>query len=562
MATPLDLLAGIALLVFATRMVKTAVLRGFGDRLRGALGKATAGPLRAAATGLGLATAMQSASATAVLAASFAERGFLALAPGLALMLGADVGSTVAVQILSAKPVWLAPLLIVVGVPLFVASQRAALRQLGRVAVGIGLLVLALGMIFEASAPLREAAVLAPILAAATAQPLLAVAIGAAFAWLAHSSLAAVLTAMAFAATGVAPLPVVLAFVLGANAGSALVPLGLAPRIGTAGRRLIWGNIAFRCMGAAAAFLVLTQGWLPLDRLGADAARAVANAHTGFNLVLLALFLPLTRPAARLLARLVPEPRPEAIAFAPVEGLLAGDRGGAQARDPELALAAAARETMRLADTVEVMLRESIEAFGEEEEQRREAVRRLDDDVDRRYEAIKLFLIGLERRTLTDAQNRRSFALISHATNLEHAGDIIDKGLMRAAARLRRRSLSIPLADWEEIRALHERALAQMRLSGSLLVGEDPAVARALVREKDAFREAERVATERHLRRLREEPPASVEASALHLDLLRDLKRIVAHLTALAYPILEAQGVLRETRLIEGAPPGKAPRAA
>jgi phosphate:Na+ symporter len=549
MTAVLDLLAGIALLVFATRMVKTAVMRGFGGRLREALAHATAGPLRASATGLGLATALQSASATAVLAASFADRGFLALAAGLALMLGADVGSTVAVQILSLKPVWLGPVLIAAGVPVFVAATRPAVRQLGRVALGVGLVVLALGMIAAASAPLRDAAALQALLVGAAAQPVLAFGIGLALAVVAQSSLAAVLTAMAFAASGAAPLPVVLAVVLGANVGSALVPFVLAPRTGTQGRRLLIGNLAFRGLGAAAALAVLSQAGPPLAWLGADAARAVANAHTLFNLTLALVFLPLAGPAAALLARLVREP-PVLATVPPVDALSEAPADG----DPDVALAAAARETMRLADTVEVMLRESIEALADPDERRREAVRRLDDAIDRRYEEIKLFLIRLERGRLDEAQARRAMALISHATNLEHAGDIIDKGLMRLAARRHRRGLAIPEADWAEIRALHERALGQMRLSGGLLVAEDPAVATALVREKDAFREAERIATERHLRRLRAEPPAGVEASALHLDILRDLKRIVAHLTAVAYPVLEARGGLRDTRLVEPLP--------
>lgn len=544
----IDLLAGIALLIWATRMVRTGVERAFGDRLRGAIGRATASAPRAFATGLGVATAMQSSSATALLTVSFAERGLIGLAAALALMLGADIGSTIAVQILSFRPTFLVSLLLIAGVPLFTLASSAIWRQVGRIVIGIALMILALGMIVAATEPLRESPTLVTVLAAVQHDLGLAFVFGVAIAWLAHSSLAAVLLMIALAAGGVVPMPFAIAYVLGANVGSALIPVGLAFRSRGTARRLLVGNMAFRVIGAAGCLAALGLLTLPLDLLGADPGRALANAHTGFNLLLALVFLPLTGLVAPLLERLLPEPEPAETGIARVRHL----DEEALAR-PSVALGCATREVMRLADTVELMLQESIRTFEPGNERRREEIARLDDEVDRLQEEIKLYLTKLTRTPLDEEDSRRCFDLILFTTNLEHAGDIIDKGLLRLAARKARNGLAFSDEGWAELTALHQRVVEQMRLSVGVFVTRDLEMARALVAEKDRFRDAERVATENHLDRLRRGRVASIETSALHLDVLRDLKRITAHLTSVAHPILEAHGELRASRLVTSA---------
>jgi phosphate:Na+ symporter len=550
----IDLLAGVALLIWATRMVRTGVVRAFGDKLRNAIGRATASPLKAWATGVGVATAMQSSSATALLVVSFAERGLIALAPALALMLGADIGSTLAVQILAFKPTWLSSILLIVGVPLFTASASSTVRQVGRIVIGIGLMIISLGIIVGASEPLRESPTLVYVLESISGDLGLAFVFGAAIAWLAHSSLAAVLLVIALASSGVIAIPFGVAFVLGANVGSAFIPMGIAFRsVGTA-RRILVGNLVFRVTGAVALLALMMSVTIPLGFLGADPSRALANVHTGFNVLLALIFLPLTWVAAGVLERLMPDaPAADVASVSRVNHL------DEEALDrPAVALGAATREVMRLADTVQLMLQESINTFADGDERRRDEIARLDDEVDRLQEEVKLYLTKLTRQPLSEEDGRRCFDLILFTTNLEHAGDIIDKGILRLAARKKRNNLAFSDEGWRELQALHQRVVDQMRLAVTVFVTRDLDMARELVAEKDRFREAERLATESHLQRLREGTIASIETSALHLDLLRDLKRITAHLTTAGYPILEAHGALRGSRLRAAKEPGVA----
>lgn len=538
----LNLLGAVALLLWSIRMVKTGVLRAFGERFRHAIAGATSNRFAACLAGAGVATAVQSSAATGLIVAGFAERGLIGLAPALAVMLGADIGSTIVVQAMAFNLQALTPVLLILGVGLFMLTEKPIPKQLGRIIIGLALMVLALGMVKMAAEPLKQSELLVMILQRLGTDHLLALIIGALVAWLMHSSVAAILLIMSLAGTGALGLTAAIALVLGCNIGSALIPLGLTLRGPLSSRRILVGNLAFRSMGAALALLFLPQITEASTHLAGDAARQIANMHTLFNLGVAVLFLPLVNVAAGALETLLPD------------GQQSGERRVAHLDDalldrPQVALAAAQREVMRLADNVEIMLREAILTFEPGSDQRRQEIKAIDNEVDRLQEEVKLYLTRLTRQPLSEADSRKAFDLILFTTNLEHVGDILDKSLLELAAKKQRLKVEFSPAGWAEIQSLHARVVEQMRLAMTVFMTQDLSMARELVAEKDRIRSAEREAMENHLQRLRDGTLASIETSALHLDILRDLKRINAHVTSVAYPSLEASGVLRGSRL-------------
>jgi phosphate:Na+ symporter len=539
----LNLMGSVALLIWSIRMVKTGVLRAFGEQLKATLAAASNNRIAACWAGAAAATALQSSAATGLLVAGFAERGLIGLAPALAVMLGADIGSTLVVQALSFNVAALAPALLIIGVGLFMLFDRPAWKQTGRIIIGIALMVIALGMAKAAAAPLRDSPLTALFMQRLGTDPVLALLLGAIIAWLMHSSVAAILLIISLASTGAVPPLAGAALILGCNIGSALIPLGLAFRSPLASRRILLGNLAFRAIGALALLALLKPAFALVASLGGDPARQLANWHTLFNLAVAIAFLPLTGLAARLLEAMLPD-SPAA----------SGERRIAHLDDsllarPQVALAAAAREVIRMAERVEVMLRDAILAFDDETGKRRAEVKAIDDEVDRMQEEVKLYLTRLTRQPLSEADSRKAFDLILFTTNLEHMGDIIDKSLLELAAKKQRLKVEFSPAGWGEISAMHGRVVEQMRLAMTVFMTGDVKMARELVTEKDRIRGAEREAMENHLQRLRDGTLASIETSALHLDILRDLKRINAHLVAVAYPSLEASGDIRESRL-------------
>ena len=539
----LNLFGGVALLLWGTHMVRSGILRGFAPALRGAIGRAAGGPLRAAATGIVTATALQSATATAMLLTGFVSGGLIALPAALALMLGADLGTTLAVQALSLDLGALMPALLIAGVLLHRLTEGARASQVGRILIGFGLILLALRLIVTASEPLRDSETTALVLSHLATDPILAMLIAAALTWLMHSSVAFVLFVIPLAASGLIALPLALVLVLGANVGAGLIALGLAFDAPMAARRMLYGNLAFRAAGAVVVLLALGPVTAAIGRLGADPGRLAAHFQTLFNLGLVAVFLPLTGPAARLLVRLFPEPAPGQVP--PRLDHL----DPALFDTPPLALNAARRAVMLLADKVELMLRETIRTFEDHDQRRIRDIEALEDEVDRQQEEIKLYLARLMQREQTAEESAQVLEMVLLTTNLEHIGDIIDKGLLKLAGKKQKQGLRFSDAGWRDISGFHELTADQMRRAMAVFVSRDATMARELVAQKDLLRDEELKATERHFARLRDGLPEAIETSALHLDVLRDLKRINAHLTTIAYPILEETGELRGSRL-------------
>ena len=540
----INLLGAIALLLWATRLVKTGVLRAFGDRLRRVLSRATASRFSAFGLGVAVATALQSATATALLVTSFAGRGMIGLAAALALMLGADVGSTLVVQALSFDLKAMIPLLLMAGVAAFMMSSSATIRQVGRILIGLALMILSLGMIVASTSTLRDNGTLTFVLARLADDPVIAVVIGTLMTWLMHSSVAMVLLIMSLAAAGVASLPLALALLIGANLGGGLIPLGLGWRESAAARRILAGNLAFRAIGSVIAVLALAPVAQWMQSLDYAPAREIAMAHTAFNLALALVFLPLAGLFAHWLERAIPDdPAEDAAVVRPLH------LDDALLDQPHLALGAASREVMRLAERVETMLEDTIHTFTDTDDRRRLAIKKIDNEVDALQEAIKLYLTSLSRHGLSEADARTAFDLILFTTNLEHVGDIIDKNLLELAAKRQRNNVAFSAEGWAELNDFHGRIVRQMKLAMVVFMTRDAAMARELVAEKDILRRVEKEATERHLDRLRQGTPATIATSTLHLDMLRDLKRINAHIVSVAHPILEALGEIRETRL-------------
>jgi len=539
----LDLAAAVALLIWAARLTRTGLERVLGERLRGVMAAATQGRLRASAVGLVTASLLQSSTAAALLVVSFVQRGIIAVPLALAVLLGADLGSSLVVQALISDIGGIAPALILLGAVLSMAAPQPHLRNLGRTVIGLGLMLMALGLISGASATFRDDPVLRLVLLRLADQPVLGLLLAAVLTWLAHSSVAAILFFISLAATGLIGPQQALVLVLGANVGAGLVALGLSFGAGTAARQVLAGNLLFRLIGAFAALPLVpfAAGWIAA--LGWGDARALATAHTAFNLALVILFLPLVGVTARLLEQFGASGR-----GAPLDAALPLLDPAALAQ-PKVALTAASRQALRLAETVEVMLREAIRPFEDSDAKRREEIRQLDSTVDTACEAIVRYLTRLTKQPLQPDEARAAFDLILFTTNFEHVGDIIDKNLLSLAQKKQRLNLAFSDEGWDELQRMHALAVAQTQLAVTVFLTRDRDMARQLVRTKDQVRAMERAATESHLRRLRDGTVASIETSSLHMDMLRDFKRIIAHLTAVAYPILEEAGELQVSRL-------------
>jgi phosphate:Na+ symporter len=539
----LSLMGAAALLLWGLRMVSTGVLRAYGADLRRILGRSMRNRFAALFSGLGITMLLQSSTATALMASSFASRGLVSTGSALAIMLGADVGTSLVAQLVSFKIDWLSPVLILAGVVAFRASYSTKARDLGRAAVGLGLILLALHLMSQAAAPMRDSPLVGQVFQSLSGQPAIAVVIAALLTLISTSSLAVILLIISFAANGILGVDVAFALVLGANLGSAATPLLATANADPEARRVPLGNAIFRLVGIAIVLPLLPLVTPYVGLLEAPAWHQAADFHTAFNLALAIVFIGLTGPVARICTRLLPE-RPRGSDDGRPRYL---DRAAMES--PAVAIANGARETLRMGDVVSRMLGDTLAVFRNDDRKLMREVEQLDDAVDALHEAIKLYLTEVSRESMDARDQKRSIDVITFTTNLEHIGDIIDKNLMELAAKKIKNKLRFSDEGFAEIERMHRRLMGNLDLALNVFISGELPMARRLLEEKVAFREMERAASESHLERLRSGKQESLETSSLHLDVLRDLKRINSHLTSVAYPILDAAGELERTRL-------------
>ncbi|WP_137390733.1 Na/Pi cotransporter family protein [Rhodoligotrophos defluvii] len=546
--TTVQLIGEIMLMLWGIHMVHSGVLRAFGGELRQVLGRALHNRLAAFGAGLAVTTLLQSSTATGLMATSFAADGLVALVPGLAIMLGANVGTTLIVQVLSFDIALIYPLLIFAGYIAF-NHGRSRVRDLGRVGIGLGLILLSLHLMVQSIEPLAQVQGLRHMLAAIESQPMVYVIIAAALTWAAHSSVAIVLIIMSLATAGVIAPAAAIAMVVGANIGSAINPVVEGAGMDPVRLRLPVGNLVNRLVGCAIVIPLLgpiSEAMLSLDP---EPDRLTANFHTIFNVLLAALFfLPLPLLAKAL--EWVFPPRPK-----PLDPWAPQHLDKVALETPSVALANAAREAMRMADVVHDMLRGAQDALHSNERAKVQAVCRMDKILDSLHGAIQRYLTDVSREMLGDAENRRLADILAFSINLEHIGDIIDKNIMEIAAKRIKRGVTLSAEGMAELDDMFARVQNDMKLATAVFLTGDLDAARQLFEEKEHFRELERLANERHFQRVREGRKESIETSGLHLDLVRDIKRIESHIASAAYPILEQHGMLLSSRLSDAGDP-------
>ena len=538
----LNLLAAIALLVFGTHIVRTGMLRVFGENLRRILAASFSNRIRALIAGLGVTSIVQSSTATCLIVASFVGKNLVPTSAALAVMLGADVGTSVMAVVFSFDLSWVSPLLIFAGVVIYISRQNSGFGAVGRVLIGLGLITLALQLIIAATRPLTESPAVRALLLALPSDVMLDILVGAILTVLSYSSLAIVLLIATLASQAMLPQNVALGLVLGANIGSGVLAMIATSNASPQVRRLPLGNLIFKILGALLFIAILPQVQVLLQQVVPNLHQQVVAFHLVFNLVLAALFIGFTGLVGRTVDRWLREPASSATQRPRHLDPLALSM-------PSLAISCAAREALHQADVVETMLRGIVPVIRNNDLHLSEELRRLDDTVDELYSAIKFYLTQISGEALSKQESRRWTDIVSFTINMEQIGDIIERVLLDVEDKKVKKNRSFSEAGMAEIVHLHERLLANLRLAMSVFLDGHVRDAKRLLEEKAHFRDLEHEYAANHIARLRENTTQSIETSSLHLDLISDLKRINSHICGVAYPILEQAGALTATRI-------------
>ena len=531
-----------ALLLWAVRLVRTGVERGFAAPLRFWLRHSAKNRLLAAMTGMGAAVFLQSSTAVAVLVSNFVAKGGLATAVGLAILLGADVGSAIVTQLLMVRQPILTPLLLLIGVAIF-QRESGNTRQVGRILIGLALIFVSLDMIRAATGPLVANPGTQTVMAYLGSDLLTAFVLGAVFAWVVHSSVAAVLLFVTLAAQAVLPVQAAVAMILGANLGGAFIAYVLTLSAPLASRRMVVANLILRGGGAVLATLLITI--LPdlLTYLGTTPARQSINSHLVFNLALAVVALPFVGKLTSVLIRLMPvKTIKEASLVVSALDQMALDR-------PQRGLDCAARELLVMGQKIEHMLISVEPLYDTWNAATAKTIRDQDRTIKKMHLDVKLYLARLGQTGLDEELGSRSMELASISSSLDSASDAVARIMLELAKRLDAQSLQFSPKGREEISDFSDRVQSNVQLALNVMMNQNPAEARELVAAKEKVRKVEQKLQRNHIGRLREGLAESIETSNIHQETLRALKQVNTAFSMVGYPILLKSGDLLKSRL-------------
>lgn len=535
----LQILGAVALMLWGLRMVRNGVMAAYGPSIKSLARDSENKRLAPFFSGLIAAIALQSSTATAMIAASFASKKTIGTLTAFVIILGADLGTAVAAIIASQKIAALSPTLIAVGVFGYLNSGATKPRGIFRAIGGVGFVLLALTLIKATTLDFASSDGASTIIAAVLGLPFMAVVAGVVLTYLAHSSLAVVLLTVSSLAGGLIDVDAAVYLVVGANIGSGLLPFIANLQARREARLAVTANLSLRCFGAVGLYYAwnlipivpeITLVPLPLQ------------LHLILNIVVALIGI----ATAPLVLRLV-------------SPLVANDQDGDHRiqtrfldnqviKEPTKALALAKREALAMAEIAQEMVERSRAVLEGAPSEKDKEVSTLEDGLDRLFDSIKLFVARVLQQPLSEEQTRQAMDVLSFTANMEHVGDIVDGNLMSLAARKRALNTQFSEEGNSEISTLFDSILENFGLAVNTFLTEDRDLARQLFNSKTDIRELQQKFMASHMERLGSGASETVRTSSLHIDLIRDLKRINSHLTAVAYSVLRASGEVPKTK--------------
>ncbi len=524
------LFGGFAIFLFGLNFGSRALTRVGGNRLREFIWNLTSNPLLGVTVGVFVTMLTQSSSATTVLLVGFANAGLMTLSQTLGVILGADIGTTVTIQIIAFKVSQYSIAIVALGFLILTIARRRSWNYAGRVIFGFGLIFFGMKVMSDAVSPLKSSGTFLSLISLIGENPALGVILAALFTGVVQSSAATIGIVLMLSFQGLIDLPSAIPLVFGANIGTCVTAI-----LGSVGRsveakRVALAHILFKVLVILILLPLLGSFSRLVSLTAGSTSRQIANAHSIVNVAAALLFLPLLKPYSRLVNYLVrgkEEIGRKAIYLDPqVLG------------SPALAIGQASREVLRMGDLSYNMLKRSIEVFKTNDEELMKALVSEDDRLDTLEEEITSYLTRVSQEELTPGDSKRGVSLLYAVDELEHIGDLVSKNLMGYARKKIKEGFYFSDEGFEEIQAFHQEVLTTLQMAIDALATSNRSLAKQVVARRAEMNQLLKDLHNAHLLRLRKGLKETMETSTVHLDLISDLERANFHATNIGYAIL------------------------
>ncbi len=528
----LSLMGGVLLLLYGVNLAGEGLKGWAGARIKTALETMTKNRFTALLTGIGITFVLQSSSASTVTVISLIDAGLMTFTQSLAVTLGAGIGATITVQLISFRIYDYSLFICGVGLLINFMSDDVRRKSAGRGVFGFGLILLSIMLLSDVIAPLKENELFQTNLRAVGDNPFLGIIVSLVLTAIIQSSAATIGLAITFAITGMMDLNAAVPIVLGANIGTCATGLISAAKSGTEAKRAAIAHALFRIIGVVL-FLPFIGVFSDLmARTGGDVARQIANAHTVFNGVVAVVLLPFIGYIGKLVEMWVPDKTGESEEFKPKY------LNPSMLQTPALALAQAKRESLRMAEIVQDMYKLTLPAIMQCDEKLIERVESMDDEVDILDDSIRRYLTQLAKEQLGSDEARTQMDVLVFISNMETIGDVIDTNLMELARKKSKKCVQFSREGQRDIEDLYGRVLENLELAISAVTTGERALAERVQKNDSRIKELEREYNRRHIERLESGLSESLETSSIHLDVLTNFVRVNNHVTNIVYSML------------------------
>lgn len=527
------MLGGLTLFFYGLQLGRNGLKLASGEKLKLLLGRVTSNRLTSLGLGAIVTFILQSSSATTVILVSFAESHLITLAQAFGVILGADIGTTLVVIILSFKKITeYALYIVVIGFAMTKLARSQKVRYMSEVVMGFGFVFFGMGLMAAATAPLHESSAAMQIFTFLADHPFWSLAFATVFTGIIQASAATIGIAIALSFSGVLTFEAAIPIVLGANVGTCITACLSCFGMGIAGRRVAISHVLVKVVGVALVFPFIDQVAVLIDRLDAYIAQStmlvlptagkIALTHLLFNVFVALLFLPLVKPGVKLVEMVVPSRREVGEEFGPK---YLDDKA---LETPSLAFSQVILEIHRIANIAHDMFRDILEIFKMDVDFDRatENLGSADDKIDKLEKSVRFFLAKVSEKELTAQQASEQVALLTLAGDIEDIGDIMSKDILTLAKKKRRKVVRFSEEGWKELKAFHDMVFKDFDLTISMLAHPHADIAQKLFRHKDHLREAEQQMRHAHMQRLHDKLPETYETSSIHLDLLSCMRAV------------------------------------
>jgi phosphate:Na+ symporter len=556
---------GLAFFLYGMVKMSDGMKKAAGNRMRYFLSVLTRNRMTALIMGAIVTILVQSSSATTVMLVGFVHAGLMDLAQTLGIMLGADIGTTVTVQLIAFNVTNYALLMVALGFALQIVPKADNIRNIGEIIFGFGILFYGMKLMSNAMEPLRGYEGFINTMKGLE-NPFMGVIIGTLFTALIQSSAASIGVVIVLAHQGLITLESGIPLIFGANIGTCITA-GLAS-INTSreAKRVALAHILFKIIGVMI-FIFWIPGFAELIRLlsnrfGSDTARQIANAHTIFNVGIALIFIPFTVVFSRLIVWILPD-KEEDMSIKPRVMFL--DEGSLSS--PALGIELARREISHMAGTLGRMLRAVIVPFMSDEkfikkrpltkEEKEllikeipthdeshpqltllEGVDMREERLDYLNEKIGEFLIKISKKEISRDQANEVYGMISIASDMESIGDLIHRNLVKLIAK--KHELDVDFSDEgkEELMIYHQKVCRQIDLLEQAFAERDLEKARRIMEGERKYLDLEEQYRIRHLQRIRHERKDSISTHEVHMEMMDILKQIVVYSSNIAKTFL------------------------